>query len=97
MLRREDVVKLIKDHAPELAEFGISSLALFGSVARNESSESSDIDILVEFAGRARFIPFMGLRAYLEDLLRARIDLATMEMIRPEIRESVARDLIRVA
>ncbi len=51
-MNRTQVIKIIADHREKLAkEFGIKSLALFGSVVRNEASPASDVDLLVEFDG----------------------------------------------
>jgi predicted nucleotidyltransferase len=50
-MQRDEVVKILVDHRDELRQqFGIKSLLLFGSVARNEASETSDVDLLVTFA-----------------------------------------------
>ncbi len=78
-------------------EFGVKELALFGSVARGESTPESDIDLLVTFEGKATFDGFMELKLYLEDTLGRTIDLGTPDTLRPEIRPLVERDLIRVA
>ena len=48
-MRRQDVIDKLAAHRPELHQLGIESLALFGSVARDEASECSDIDLLVTF------------------------------------------------
>ncbi|MBI2939097.1 MAG: metallopeptidase family protein, partial [Chloroflexi bacterium] len=55
--------------------FGVKSLALFGSVARDEAGPESDVDVLVEFDGPPTFDQYIGLKLYLEDLLGAHVDL----------------------
>jgi predicted nucleotidyltransferase len=55
-MRRDEAPRLLAEHRDEIAGFGVSSLAVFGSVARDEAGADSDIDILVEFdpsAGRS--------------------------------------------
>jgi predicted nucleotidyltransferase len=52
--------------------FGIKSLELFGSLARDEARVTSDVDILVEFEETPTFDHYMGLKFYLEDLLGTR-------------------------
>jgi predicted nucleotidyltransferase len=64
-MKSEKVISLIKKHRPELAKFGVKSLAVFGSVARGEAGPDSDVDILVEFEGRATFDGFMDTKYYL--------------------------------
>ena len=49
-MQRDDVLKILAKHGDELRQqFGVKSLALFGSVARGEAMETSDVDLLVEF------------------------------------------------
>jgi predicted nucleotidyltransferase len=49
-MKRDQVLKILTEHRLELRDkFGVKSLALFGSVARDEASQTSDVDLLVEF------------------------------------------------
>jgi predicted nucleotidyltransferase len=91
MRRAEALEKLIR-HRRELAAFGIKSMALFGSVARDEAGEDSDVDILVEFVGPATFNGYMDLKFFLEDLLGGPVDLVTRRSIRPRIRERIEKE-----
>ena len=72
-------------------------MALFGSAARDELREDSDIDVLVEFEGPATFDGFLGLKTYLEGIFHAKVDLATDAMIKPRLRRHIEKDIIRVA
>jgi uncharacterized protein len=95
---RQRVLECLKQHRPEINDrFAIKDLAIFGSVARDEARDDSDIDILVAFEGRADFDRFMELRFYLEDLLGSRVDLVTQKAVRPPIRPYIEKDLIHVA
>jgi predicted nucleotidyltransferase len=76
--------------------FGVRDLALFGSVARDEARDESDLDLLVTFEGRPDFDRFMGLKLYLEDLLGRRVDLVTPAAVREELRAGIERDAIHV-
>ena len=94
MTERERVMSTLSAQRTDLLRFGVRRLGVFGSVARDETSTGSDVDLLVEFGeGQETFDNFMGLALHLEALLGRKIDLATPEMIRPEIRLSVERDL----
>ena len=75
----------------------MKSLRLFGSVARDEASPASDIDLLVEFEKTPTFSKYMKLKIYLEDLLGARVDLVTESGLRDRVRPHVEKDSIRVA
>ena len=83
---------------PELRRrFGVRSLALFGSIARDEGRADSDVDVLVEFAGRPGFDDYMGLKLELEALFGRPIDLVIASDLRPALRPTVERDALHVA
>jgi predicted nucleotidyltransferase len=94
---RDDVLTLLKRHREELESFGVESLRLFGSVAREEASADSDVDLLVGFRETPTFSGYMKLRIFLEDLLGARVDLITESGLRERVRPFVEKDAIRVA
>ncbi len=97
-MSKEQVLDLLSQRRGEMAErFGVKDLAIFGSVVRDEASQASDVDVLVEFAGRATFDKFMDLKFYLEDLLNTRVDLVTNNALREGIRAEIQREMIRVA
>ena len=94
---QEQIIEHIQAHRARLTELGVSSLSLFGSVARGDSTETSDIDLLVRFEGRATFDRYMDLKLFLEDLLGCRVDLVTEHALRKEVRAQVEREMLRVA
>jgi len=77
--------------------FSVKTLSIFGSAARDELTEESDIDILVDFEVKATFDLFMDLKFYLEDILQRRVDLVTIKALREPIRKTIEQELIRVA
>jgi predicted nucleotidyltransferase len=87
----------LRAHTAELRGFGVKSLRLFGSVARDDADDGSDVDLLVEFDSPPRFSSFMKLRIFLEDLLGAKVDLVTETGLRDRVRPYVEREAIRVA
>jgi predicted nucleotidyltransferase len=95
-MRREEVIRKIRENLSELDQFDVRSLALFGSVARDEATADSDVDVLVEF-GRATFDGYMGLKFFLEDLLGTAVDVATIDSLRPWLRERVLQEAVDVA
>ncbi|MCL4682938.1 MAG: nucleotidyltransferase family protein [Rhodocyclaceae bacterium] len=80
-----------------MRRFAVKSLSLFGSAARDEMREGSDVDVLVEFDGPATFGGYMGLKDYLENLLGTTVDLVTEKGLKPRARKHVEQDLIHVA
>lgn len=75
--------------------YPIKSLAIFGSFARNENNELSDIDILVEFNGKIG-IRFIDLANELEKLMELKVDLVSKKGIKKRFLESIEEDLIYV-
>ena len=72
------------------------SLTLFGSFARDQATDTSDIDILVRFDGPATSKTYFGVQFYLEDLLGRPVDLVTERALRPELRPYVEREAVNV-
>ena len=96
-LTREDVLELLRSHKRVLKErFGVAEISLFGSFARDEATEDSDIDVVVEFAEAPTFKTYFGAQIYIEDLFGRKVDLATEGEIRKEILPYVKQDLIEV-
>ena len=93
----EAVLRCLRRNAGELRSFGVRSLCLFGSVARGEDESGSDVDLLVEFAAPVGLFTFIRLQHHLEGLLGRRVDLVTLEAIRPQMRDRIQAEAIRAA
>jgi predicted nucleotidyltransferase len=96
-MERDQVISKLSRQREALDQFGVRSLALFGSVVRDESRPGSDVDILVEFEGKATFDRYMSLKFFLEDLLGTHVDLVTRKALRPAMRPAIEEEAIRVA
>jgi len=96
-MNREEALACLRAHEAEIKGFGIKSLALFGSVARNEALPNSDLDLVVEFDGDPTYDRYIGLKILLEDLLRCQVDLVMASAIKPRMRPYIERDAVRVA
>lgn len=96
-MRREEILQILRDHETRLKQFGVKSLAVFGSFARDEAREDSDVDMLVEFDSPPTFNAYMDLKFYLEDLLGRPVDLGTPDTLKPRIRAHILQEAIRVA
>ena len=96
-MNKQRALELLARSKPELqARFGVTSLALFGSTARDEASSSSDVDILVTFDGPATSKRYFGVQFYLEDLLGCPVDLVTEKALRPELRPYIEQERVNV-
>jgi predicted nucleotidyltransferase len=97
-MRRDDVLALLRGNRRRLREeFGVRSLTLFGSVARNESKPGSDVDLLVEFDRPTGYFGLVRLQLFLQEILGREVDLGTPGSLRPALRERVQKEAIRVA
>ena len=97
-MKQDLVLQILKQKNTELTkQFGVKSLLLFGSVARDEATTASDVDLLVEFNRPVGYFGLFALQDYLEKLLGCPVDLGTPDSLKPNIRELVMGELIRVA
>jgi predicted nucleotidyltransferase len=96
-MKRETVLRILSTHRQDLKNFHVKALALFGSVARDEARAESDVDLLVEFEGRATFDRYMDLKFFLEECLGCRVDLVTRDALKPRLRPQVEKEAILVA
>jgi len=95
-MRREDALKRLRGSWEQISSFDVQSLAIFGSLARDEADSDSDADVIVEFNGPATFDRYMDLKIFLEGLLGCRIDLVTRRAIKPRMRMYVEKEAIYV-
>jgi len=97
-MKRSDVLRILHEKRGELSEkYGVKSLALFGSVARDEARPDSDVDLLVEFDQPVGLFVFIGLQQFLETLLGCKVDLGTPRSLKPRVKERVFTGAINVA
>lgn len=95
-MTRRSVILRIRRHRAHLMKLGVKSLSIFGSVARGEATAKSDVDILVEFKGRATFDRFMDTKYFLEEVLERKVDLVTPQAIKPRMKSYIMQDLVHV-
>ena len=96
-MNREQALDILSRCKPVLQErYGLTTLALFGSTARNDAREGSDIDILVGFDGKATSKQFFGVQFYLEEALGSPVDLVTEKAVREELKPYITEDRVDV-
>ena len=92
--RLDDILCVLRQHRDELSrEYGVSSLGVFGSCARDESTEESDVDILVEFRRPVGFFQFLELEEKLSARQGANVDLVTRGPLKPRIGQQIFREV----
>jgi len=83
---KQEIIEAIKKSKPELVErFGVQKMGLFGSYVREQERISSDVDILVSYSRDVDLFEFIGLREYLESILKIKIDLVMESALKPSI------------
>ena len=86
ILNKEAILQTIATHKKQLVGYGVIKIGLFGSFVRNQATDSSDIDFLVDIVKEKKtFQNFMTLNYYLEDLFGRKVDLITMQSLSPYI------------
>jgi predicted nucleotidyltransferase len=93
MLTKEKIIELLRQNQPNLfAQYGVKRIGLFGSYAKGQPDETSDIDIVVEFE-RPIGLRFMEFARYLEHLLDRKVDVLTPAGIQGIRIGHIARDI----
>jgi len=92
-----EIARIKRKIAPILKRYGVTRAALFGSVARGESREGSDVDILVEIGPKISLLRFVGLRQDLEDALGRPVDLVEYGTIKPLLRDRILAEQVVIA
>lgn len=97
-MKRDRAIEILSAHATELTALGVKSLALFGSVARDEAREDSDVDLLIEFEqGKLpKGLAFFGFYEQLEDWLDATVDLANPDRLHPRMESRILAEAIPI-
>lgn len=95
-MKREKVITQLRENREELQRLGIRSISLFGSVARDEASPESDIDLLVDLEPPHTFDRYTQALFFLEDLLGCPVDLVMKGTLKPRVQPYVEQESIRV-
>jgi uncharacterized protein len=95
-MRRDEALRLLAEHRAELDRMGVTSLALFGSVARDEAGPDSDVDVIIDVRHPFSLFDLAAVHLRLEEILGCRVDVATEGGMRPRYRERIEEDLIHV-
>jgi predicted nucleotidyltransferase len=95
-MNREQIIAALRAHEPELRHLGVRHAALFGSVARNEATPASDIDIMVDIDPEAHIgvYGYVGIMHYLSDLFPLPVDVANRSKLKPHVKPAAERDAV---
>ncbi|MBF0319714.1 MAG: nucleotidyltransferase family protein [Nitrospirae bacterium] len=94
---KEQVIQALRSVTGEsFIKYKAHIRGIFGSVARGDESENSDIDVLVDFTENADLFDYVGLALFLEEKLHRRVDVVPIDTIKPEIATAVMKDAIYI-
>jgi len=97
MYNKTKILKMLRAKKSELErKYHLSELGLFGSYARGEENNQSDIDVLVDFDSRIDGFQYIRLAHELEDLFNHKVDVVSRKGIRPVYLPNVEKDLVHV-
>ncbi|WP_028844905.1 nucleotidyltransferase family protein [Thermodesulfovibrio thiophilus] len=98
MRKIEEIKKILYEQRDEIKKrFGVKEIGIFGSYTREEQTNESDIDILVEFSeGYKTFDNYMDLKFYLEELLNVSVDLIMKSALKPALAPKILQEVIYV-
>ncbi|MEO2069623.1 MAG: nucleotidyltransferase family protein [Desulfurobacteriaceae bacterium] len=83
----QKIIHALKEHQEELREIHkVKNLKVFGSYAKNEQTENSDLDLMVSFGKTLTLLEFIELKKYLESITGIKVDLVTEDGISPHIK-----------
>jgi predicted nucleotidyltransferase len=96
-LTREEVIEELRRLRPELERRGVAHASLFGSLARGEDTDGSDVDIAVVLRPDASVsgFDFVGIELFLNEQLGQRVDLVEEPVQRPYLQTEIERDRVR--
>lgn len=97
-MKRDEVIKKLRAHRIELQKMGVTPLALFGSVVRDQAREESDIDLLVEFERPVRVFHLFTVQHRIEEILGvSEVDLVQRGAVHPALRDRIYGETVNVA
>ena len=98
-MQREQVLEKLAGTHDIKRRFSVKNIYLFGSIAREEGSESSDVDLLIEYEPDARvgLFQFVKLQRELSSLLNCKVDLATPDSLHKELKDDILKEAVLAA
>jgi len=89
-MRKDEAVRLLREHADAIRAHGATSLYMFGSTVRGGASTDSDVDVFIDYdASRFSLIELVSLKDYLERILGHSADITTRDSLHPRLRDRI--------
>jgi predicted nucleotidyltransferase len=96
-MTKADIISALRTRAADIRAFGATSLYLFGSTARGDARDDSDVDLFIDYdPDHFSFVELIRLRERLSEILGRPADLTTREGLHPLLRRDIEAEAIRV-
>ena len=93
----EEIKEILIREKPFLKEkYKVKDVGIFGSYARGDQQDKSDLDILVEFESPVGFFKFLEIEEYLEKIIGIKVELVTKKALKPRIGEYILREVVNI-
>lgn len=93
----EDIKNILEEHKNYLKEnYYVKEIGIFGSFVKGKQNKRSDVDILVEFSRKIDVYLLIDLEDYLTKLLRRKVEIVRKEVIRPELKEEIFKEVVYI-
>lgn len=98
LILKDAILQTLSEHEQQLADYGVKQIGLFGSYVRNEATDNSDIDLLVDIQRERKTLKnILALNDYLEDLFKTKVDLITLQSLSPYIGPRILQTVVYAA
>lgn len=96
-MKTDEILAVIRSLSESIRkDYHAEVVGIFGSFARGEEKESSDIDVLVDFHDEADIFDFVGLSFFLEEKLGRKVDVVPRDTVRPELKEIILKETVLI-
>lgn len=95
MNKKEEIIQKLKGLKPEIEQrYKVNEIGIFGSYSRNEQTEDSDIDILIDYERGMTIFKFCELENWLSDILGKKVDLVMKKALKPRIGKRILKEVV---
>ena len=96
-MRRDDAIRILREHESQIRAQGVTRLALFGSTARDQARTDSDVDLLVDYNEDGRSaLDFFGLEEFFSELLGAEAELAKRDRLKRFLKDAILVEALEI-
>ncbi len=97
-MNRAEAIFSLGHYVEALKSMGVTSLYLYGSTVKGETSDASDLDLFIDYDPESRFNAFdlVGIKQLLEEELHMRVDLTTRDGLHPRLRDRIEQSAVRI-